>query len=214
MVKFENVQVVLDSGRRVTATFDLENASKETWRAADGYALGYQIFDPETGDQIGYAKETIGAFAKLLRLFINKSLIPTTIVIKEDDESEPVVTIKRGFTFLRSKVDVIDRNQNAVGFFKSKLFSLGGGFTVHNPSGEQIADVKGNWKGWDFKLLDMQGNQLGQVNKKWAGALKEIFTSADNYVITLSDSIGSNAGLAALLLAAGLAIDIVFKEDK
>ena len=49
MVKFENVHVVLDSGRRVTATLDLANQSTETWRAADGYALGYQIFDPETG---------------------------------------------------------------------------------------------------------------------------------------------------------------------
>lgn len=49
MVKFENVKIVLDSGRRVTASFDLSNQSAETWRAADGYALGYQIFDPETG---------------------------------------------------------------------------------------------------------------------------------------------------------------------
>jgi hypothetical protein len=72
--------------------------------------------------------------------------------------------------------------------------------------------VKGNWKGWDFKMTDMEGKQLGQVNKQWAGAMKEIFTSADNYLIKLDDSISSNPGLAALLLAAGLAIDIVFKE--
>jgi lipopolysaccharide transport system permease protein len=49
MVKFSNLQVALDSGRRVTATFDLSNQSTQTWRVADGYALGYQIFDPETG---------------------------------------------------------------------------------------------------------------------------------------------------------------------
>jgi lipopolysaccharide transport system permease protein len=48
-VRFENVQVALDSGRRVVANFDLINCSAETWRASDGYALGYQIFDPETG---------------------------------------------------------------------------------------------------------------------------------------------------------------------
>lgn len=174
----------------------------------------YDIFDPDTGEQIGFAKESIGTFKRLLRLIIDKQLLPTTIVVQEDEESEPVVTLVRGFTLLRSKVDVIDRNQTAVGFFRSKLFSFGGGFTVHNPDGEQIADVKGNWKGWEFKLLDMNGNELGQVNKKWAGAMKEIFTSADNYMITLNENIGSNPGLAALLLAAGLAIDIVFKEKK
>ena len=49
MVKFENIRVALDSGRRITAVLDVKNASAETWRAADAYALGYQIFDPETG---------------------------------------------------------------------------------------------------------------------------------------------------------------------
>ena len=61
-------------------------------------------------------------------------------------------------------------------------------------------------------MNDMRGKQLGVVNKQWAGAFKEIFTSADNYLIKLDESISTNPGLAALLLAAGLAIDIVFKE--
>ena len=174
----------------------------------------YDIFDPETGEPIGFAEEKISGLAKLLRLVISKQLIPTTVVVQEDENSAPVITLKRGLTFFQYKVDVIDQNGSAVGFFKSKLFSLGGGFTVHNAAGEQIADVKGNWKGWDFKLLDMTGRELGCVNKKWAGAMKEIFTSADNYMISLSDDVGSSPGLAALLLAAGLAIDIVFKETK
>ena len=172
----------------------------------------YDIFDPETNEELGFAVEKISTFAKLLRLVVNKQLLPTTVVIQESEESDPVVKITRGMTFLRSKVSVFDENDKEVGFFRSKLFSLGGGFTVHEPGGTQIADVKGNWKGWDFKITDMQGKELGTVNKKWAGAMKEIFTSADNYLIKLDDSISTNPGLAALLLAAGLAIDIVFKE--
>src|SRR5437763_1576534 len=39
MVKFENVHVALDAGRRVTAMVDLKNESDETWAAADAYAL-------------------------------------------------------------------------------------------------------------------------------------------------------------------------------
>lgn len=172
----------------------------------------YDIFDPESGEELGFAMEKISGFMKLLRLFVNKQMLPTTIVIQESEDSDPVVTLHRGMTFLRSKVTVFDENGKEVGFFKSKLFSLGGGFTVHEPGGNQIADVKGNWKGWDFKMNDMQGKELGAVNKQWAGAMKEIFTSADNYLIKLNSEISSNPGLAALLLAAGLAIDIVFKE--
>ncbi len=172
----------------------------------------YDIFDPETGTQLGFAQEKIGTFSKLLRLLVNKQMLPTTVVIQESEDAEPVVTIHRGMTLLRAKVSVFDEHDKEVGFFRSKLFSLGGGFTVHEPGGTQIADVKGNWKGWDFKMTDMQGKQLGVVNKQWGGALKEMFTSADNYLIKLDESISSNPGLAALLLAAGLAIDIVFKE--
>lgn len=174
----------------------------------------YDIFDPETGEKIGQAREQIGFANQVLRMFINKQLLPTTIAIREDEQADPVVTITRGIQFLRAKVNVVDGNNTLVGFFRSKLFAFGGGFTVHSAEGEQIADVKGDWKGWDFKLLDMHGNQMGRVNKKWAGAMKELFTSADNYLISLDESVGSNPGLAALLLAAGLAIDIVYKENK
>ena len=55
---------------------------------------------------------------------------------------------------------------------------------------------------------------LGTVTKKWAGIGRELFTSADNYMIALSDASQANPGVAALLLAAGLAIDIVFKEKE
>ena len=56
--------------------------------------------------------------------------------------------------------------------------------------------------------------EIGSVTKKWAGLGKELFTSADNYVISLSDLSGVNPEASALLLAAGLSIDIVFKEGK
>jgi hypothetical protein len=51
------------------------------------------------------------------------------------------------------------------------------------------------------------------VTKKWAGLGKELFTTADNYVISLTDLGGAGQGASALLLAAGLAIDVVFKEQ-
>jgi hypothetical protein len=57
--------------------------------------------------------------------------------------------------------------------------------------------------------------QLAYVTKKWAGLGRELFTSADNYVIAITDLNSANSpAAAALLLAAGLAIDIVFKEAK
>jgi len=50
------------------------------------------------------------------------------------------------------------------------------------------------------------------VTKKWAGIGKELFTTADNYVISLNETAGRNQESVAMLLAAGLAVDTVYKE--
>jgi uncharacterized protein YxjI len=174
----------------------------------------YDIFDPVTQQQIGVAKEEPPAWAKWLRLVVDKHMLPTTVNIYETEGQPPVASIHRGFTFLRSKIRVVGPGGQALGYFKSKLFSLGGGFYVFDHADHQVAEIKGNWKGWDFKFLNKSGREIGSVTKKWAGLGKELFTSADNYIIALSDLSGTSPEISALLLAAGLSIDIVFKENK
>lgn len=172
----------------------------------------YDILDPVTGGQIGIAKEEPPAWAKWLRLVVNKQMLPTAVNIYEDEGQPPVVSIRRGFTILRSKIKVVGAGGKQLGYFKSKLISIGGGFNVFDNANQQVAQVKGNWKGWDFKFLSKSGREIGSVTKKWAGLGKELFTSADNYVISLADGAGAHPDLSALLLAAGLSIDIVLKE--
>lgn len=172
----------------------------------------FDILDPVTGQNIGIAKEEPPVWAKWLRLVINKSQMPTAINIYEVEGQPPVLSIKRGFTFLRAKVKVVAGDGRSLGYFKSKLISIGGGFNVFDNADQQVAEVKGNWKGWDFRFLNKQGREIGTVTKKWAGLGKELFTSADNYIISLTDLSGASPDAASLLLAAGLAIDVVYKE--
>jgi uncharacterized protein YxjI len=173
----------------------------------------YDILDPATGQKIGLAKEEPPTWAKWLRLVVNKQMLPTAVNIYECDGQPPVLSIQRGFTFLRSKVRVVAGHGESLGYFKSKLLSLGGGFNVFDNADQQVAEVKGNWKGWDFRFLSKSGREIGTVTKKWAGLGKELFSSADNYVIALTDLGGAGPAASALLLAAGLSIDIVFKEQ-
>ncbi len=171
----------------------------------------FDILDPVTGQTIGIAKEEPPAWAKWLRLVVKKQLMPTTVNIYDQEGMPPVASIHRGFTILRSKVKVVTGGQQ-IGYFKSKLLSIGGGFYVYDNQNQQIAEVKGNWKGWDFKFIGKNGKEIGSVSKKWAGLGKELFTSADNYMISLTDLNGSSPVAATLLLAAGLAIDVIYKE--
>lgn len=169
----------------------------------------YDIIDPQTQAQLGVAQERLGFLLHALRLVIDKRMLPTTVAIAEKVDGPAVLTIKRGLTLLRSRIDILDRSGQSIGYFKSKLFSLGGGFYVYDTRDQLVAEVKGDWKGWNFKFIDANGQEVGTVSKKWAGFGKELFTSADNYMISITEGFKGQAGL---LLAAGLAIDIAFKE--
>ena len=168
----------------------------------------YDLIDPETKEKIGIAQEKISGWQKFLRLLVKKAMLPTRVEIAAAEGQPPVLVLTRGFTFLRSKVEVLDGAGTKIGYLRSKLFSLGGGFHVFSADEQKFAEVKGDWKGWNFRLLDTTGREMGIVTKKWAGFGKELFTNADQYVIEVKEAGSSNA----LILAAALAIDIVFKE--
>ncbi|HEX3133375.1 MAG TPA: phospholipid scramblase-related protein [Planctomycetota bacterium] len=172
----------------------------------------YDILDPETKAPLGIAKETTAGWILALRFLINKQMLPLSVVISTEDGGTPLLTLSRGFTFLRSKVWIENQDGQRIGYFKSKLFSLGGGFLIYDMQDTKVADIKGDWKGWNFRFLDAEGKEIGLVTKKWAGIGKELFTSADNYLISINDLGAQQAAYGALLLAAGIAIDTVFKE--
>ena len=174
----------------------------------------YDILDPEGQGQLGIAQERPGGFVLGLRLLVSKQHLPTKVFVYEGnnpkDESRLIFSIQRGFTLFRSKVRICDAQGHVIGGLQSKLFSPGGAFRVFDSAGQQIAMVQGDWRGWNFRLLDNSENEIGTISKKWAGLGKELFTSADNYVIALSQE--PKPSEAVLLLAAGLAVDTVYKE--
>jgi uncharacterized protein YxjI len=170
----------------------------------------YDIFDPSTGAQIGIAREQVGPLLHVLRLLINKRLLPTVVEVREREAGPVVLTIRRSAL---SQVTVQGRTGGELGRFKAKLFALRAGFRVFDKSERQVAEIKGDWKGWNFRFLNADGTEIGKVTKQWAGLGKELFTSADNYVIALDERLPMAPDAAALLLAAGLAIDTVYNEN-
>jgi lipopolysaccharide transport system permease protein len=49
---YRQVDVRLEGSGSVHASFEIQNVSSETWRSSEGFALGYHIFDPDTGTLI------------------------------------------------------------------------------------------------------------------------------------------------------------------
>lgn len=171
-------------------------------------ASTYDLLDAESGAPIGIAKEEPPGIVKYLRLLVNNHWLPTEVNVYEHEGAAPLLTIHRGVALFRPKVHVTAGGR-ALGYFRAKAISIGPSFRMFDPQDREVGSVKGDWKGWNFQLLGPGGEELGRVTKKWAGLGKELFTTADTYVISLT---GSRPDTAELLLAAGLAIDTVFKE--
>ncbi len=171
----------------------------------------YFIIDPENQKTVAIAAENISPLQKYSRLLIKKQFFGTRFDIKEEASGNVVYTIQKS-GFWAPKVSVMDSTGNPVGYFKSKAFSLKGMFDVFASNDTKLAEVTGEFLSWNYTFKDTSGKQLGTVTKKWAGIGKELFTGSDNYMISLDDSVKESAGTMALLIIAGLAIDIVYHE--
>lgn len=174
-------------------------------------ANNFDVFDPQTGELIMQCREPkLGTVTKLLRFTDFKRMTPFDVHVTTPDGRQ-VVRITRGVSLLLSKVQVMDDSDRLIGLFKQKLFSLGGAFTILNPQEQPVCQLKGKWTGWDFKFMAGE-TELAHVTKKWTGLGKELFTSADNYVLDISDGVPPDSAVRQLILAAVFCIDMVLKE--
>jgi uncharacterized protein YxjI len=175
-------------------------------------ANNYDIYDPETGEMVLSCREDrLGILTKLLRFTDYKRMTPFDIEIRTPD-GEPVVHVRRGISFLLSSVNVFDGQTNErIGGFKQKFISVGGAFHVLDAHDHPVCHLKGKWTGWEFRFLKGE-HELAKVTKKWMGIGKEMFTSADNYILEISDNVPYDSQIRQLILAAVMCIDMVLKE--
>jgi uncharacterized protein YxjI len=174
-------------------------------------ANNYDVYDPETGNIIMECREpNLGFFTKMFRFSDYKTMTPFDVQIRTPDDQR-IVRIQRGISLLISKVTISDSDGNIVGYFQQKLFSIGGKFDIYDNQDRLVCQLKGNWVGWEFRFMD--GNdELAHISKKWGGIGKELFTSADNYVLEISQDVPENHPVRTLILAAVMCIDMVLKE--
>lgn len=174
-------------------------------------ANNYDILDPGSQKIIMECREpNLGFFTKIFRFTDYKRMTPFDIRIT-DSAGNPVVRVSRGLSLLRSNVEVLDENNRKIGLFRQHLFSMGGKFEVQDAEGKLLCMLKGSWSSWDFRF-DQDGRELARVSKEWGGIGKELFTTADNYMLVIKDDVSFDSPLRPLILAAVMCIDMVLKE--
>ena len=174
-------------------------------------ANAYDVLDPESGEELMHCREpNLGMFTKFFRFTKYKGMTPFNVEVTTPS-GEKIIRVSKGISFFTSKVDVFDENDNRIGGFKQALFSIGGKFTVLGANDEPLCHLVGKWTTWNFSF-QAGDNVLATVSKKWDGLAKELFTSADNYMLTISDQVPAENNSRQLIMAAVICIDMVMKE--
>jgi uncharacterized protein YxjI len=171
----------------------------------------YKVYNNK-GNEIGSVNQKLSLGQKALRLLLNKNMLPFQLEIK-DKSGNLQTSISRGWTFFMSTILIDDSKGNNIGSIKQKFKLFKPTFKIYNKTEQLVAVITGDWKAWNFKINDSSEKQIGTINKKWNGAMKEIFTTADKYNVDLNSGYTDVSNKMAILSSA-ITIDMVLKENK
>jgi uncharacterized protein YxjI len=164
----------------------------------------FEIVDGETGQTLGTAKDTTGFFASLLG----------SVNIEVRDVSNNAHLFSVGRTgWLLKKDQVLDPQGQLVGRYKSKMFSLGGGFHVYDKDGKHVAEIQGKLLKAEYKVVTPdRSTEMGSVSRTWGGLAKSLVTDNDSYGVQIAPKCANDRTGKMLILGAALAVESIFKK--
>lgn len=171
----------------------------------------YTVFD-QHGAVIASVNQVGQSTArKVLRLVSSLDQFLTTRLDITDSDGRVILRLTRPGKIVKSTVIVSDGNdveigriiqQNAIGKINFALES----------GGQRLGTIKAeNWRAWNFSITDAADREIARVTKTWEGLAKTMFTTADNYVLQISER--APEPLNSLVVASALSIDTALKQD-
>jgi uncharacterized protein YxjI len=171
----------------------------------------YVVYD-EAGNPVFNVEEQGSGFGSFMKRLFLRSLRPFTSHVEDLTQNRPMLVLRRPFRFIFHRLEVRDSQGNLVGAIQKKWTWFRRKYIVEGPDGQDVATLFGPFfRPWTFQIR-MPGSdiEIGLVQKKWSGLLKEMFTQADNFWVSYEQV--SDPSLRALLFAATVLIDIVHFE--
>jgi uncharacterized protein YxjI len=172
----------------------------------------YEVFDG-AGATIGTIRELEQSMTmRAVRLFSDVDQFLTHKLGVFDPDGQAVCTLLRPAKLMRSTIKITD----AAGIERGEILQdnvVGKKhFMLVDARGQRIGSIDAeNWRSWDFAIHDANGAEVGRVTKKWAGVLKEGYTTADTYVLQIQSEVSDDLRLLMVASAAGM--DVALKQD-
>ncbi len=173
----------------------------------------YVVYDDDGNPVFNVEEQGSGVRSLLKRMFLS-ALRPFTSHVEDLTTGKHLLTLERPFRFYFHRLEVRDEGQRPVGAIQRRWTWIRRKYTVEDANGQEIATLFGPvLRPWTFKVqLAGSGAEVGLIQKKWSGLMKEMFTEADNFWVSYDDV--PDPAMRALLFAATVLIDIVHFERK
>jgi uncharacterized protein YxjI len=178
---------------------------QKVWTIANTYRVL-----SEDGNQIGAIKENLPVSRIILSLFISKKNLPFTLEI-QDASGQILTIIEKKFSFITASIDIKDAAGNKIGTIKQKFTLLKPSYEIYDAANNLIGTIKGDWLAWDFHVKDSADKDLATISKKWGNAIKEIFTDADKYMISVSPEV-TDEKMRMAIISASAVVDKINRE--
>jgi hypothetical protein len=183
----------------------------------------HEILDPDTGEVLGTAEDSPGEMTQLARRFMSKWLLPARVAVREKPDDSLVFSICCGAYFFRSRVEVLDAHDNLIGYFKKKFRSIRVDdepadlmvLDIFDREDVHFAEIFGRLFGLDYHFVTPDGQaELGFVAKALIppAEVPEL-VARDAYALEVSPELAEEPFAKMLLLAATLAIDIIYWDE-
>lgn len=171
----------------------------------------YSVFD-QHGTQIAAVNQVGQSTAKkVMRLVSSFDQFMTHKLQVTDVTGGVVLQITRPAKVMKSTVIVSDANDREIGRVvqQNMIGKINFGLMA---DGQQLGAIKAeNWRAWNFRIENAAGQEIARVTKTFEGVAKTMFTTADNYVLQITQR--APEPLNSLVVASALSIDTALKQD-
>lgn len=177
-------------------------------------AFAFDILDEKQGTLLLTCREEahLGWLTRIARFSNCRRTTPFDIRVRTPDGA-PVVRLTRGVPVTASRVRVLDAQDTLIGTLHQRAFSLGGFFDIMDAADSPVCRLRGRMTRTEFSLLTPEQVELASIRKRWAGLGRELFTSADDYLVAIADITPEDVLLRQLILAAAVAIGLIVKFE-
>ncbi len=131
-----------------------------------------------------------------------------------DAQGYIIASIRRVWTWFFTTIEISLPNRGVLGYIKQNFTFFKSEFELQDAQKKPLATVTGDWAAWSFEIKHHREGNLATISKKWAGLAKEFFTSADKYVVSISETGQQLTHMRVFALAAAISIDRILKEKK